>query len=68
MQLEQVQCRAAMFTFTNYRDRTPGCVETMLRVRELGWGKLEGRTKASRLVMLHILLVFNWQACSECSQ
>ena len=44
-QLDQVQRRDARFTFTDYRDRTPGFVETTLQ--DLGWERLGERRKAS---------------------
>ena len=47
-QMEQVQRRAARFTFKNHRDRTPGCVETMLR--DLGWERIEEKRQSNRLI------------------
>ena len=48
--LEGIQRRAARFVTNNYRDRTPGCMTTM--VQELNWETLQQRRKTSRLVMM----------------
>jgi hypothetical protein len=49
--LESVQRRAARFARNNYRDKTPGCVDNMLK--SLQWNSLEERRKTNRLIMLH---------------
>lgn len=48
--LEQVQRRAARFVHRNYRERTPGCVTSM--VQSLGWESLQHRRYINRITML----------------
>ena len=48
--LEGNQRRAARIVTNNYRDRTPGCMTTM--VQELNLETLQKRRKTSRLVMM----------------
>ena len=50
-QLERVQQRAGRFCCGNYKNRTPGCVDDMLKV--LHWESLETRRKNNRLRILH---------------
>ena len=52
--LEGIQRRAARFVTNNYRDRTPGCMTTM--VQELNWETLQQRRKTSRLVMMYKII------------
>lgn len=57
---QQVQHRAARFTFKTYPDRTPDCMETVLQ--DLSWEKVKERRKASRLIILYQQWAFwNWQ-------
>ena len=50
-QVERVQWRAARFCCGDYTNRTPGCVDDMLKV--LHWESLETRRKNNRLSILH---------------
>ena len=48
--LDKVQRRAARFACNDYKDRTPGCVTSM--VNRLGWEQLQDRRRLQRLTML----------------
>ena len=50
-QLEREQRRAARLCHGDYTNRTPGCVDDMLKV--LHWDSLETRRKNNRLSLLH---------------
>ena len=49
--LENVQRRAARYVNNNYKDRSPGCVTSM--VKNLKWTSLEHRRRHIRLGMLY---------------
>ena len=54
-QLEQVQHWAARFTFKDYSEITPGCIELETMPPDLGLESLEERRKVSRFVMLDMI-------------
>ena len=49
--IEQVQRRAARYSFNDYKNREPGCVSAMLD--KLEWDSLEDRRHKARLTMLY---------------
>ena len=49
--LEKVQRQAAPFVYSNYFDRTPGCVSKM--VSDLGWEPQHKRRQFDRLTTLY---------------
>ena len=50
-QLEKVQRRAARFVNKNYHEKSPGCVEKMMK--ELNWESLQHRRTEKRLIMFY---------------
>ena len=52
--LDKVQRRAARFVCSEYTDRTPGCVTSM--INKLGWEQLQARRRIMRLTMLFKLI------------